>query len=614
MKAVTFAAMLLLGLSGPAAIAENQFGIMTHLSCPSWDVDGASRHVGLASRMSGEWGWVRQLVCADPAESAGAARFIVLCRAYKLKPILYINALARNVREPAEGRFARPRPDADGGYSEVARVVTRYLQGIQAEGVEVPYLELWNEPNLGDGWNRKPNPREYARYHVAVARAVRKVSPKTRILNAALSNSCGTDDDKDGMPGRIGDANLDNLYFTEEMLKAEPEIADLIDYWASHPYPLNHPPEYSQDRFSITGYRAEMEVFKKITGKTIPVIITESGYSLGDQADNRYPKIDEGWRVALTVRAYLDFWRKDPNLTAVCPFLLGDPLYGGEDPIWNSLVWSNPDFTPKPVLEAVAALPHEKGTDYLPSGSCSLRGRVKVQDSDALVTGALVWLVPGGYATLSGKDGRFEIAAVPAGEYALRAAASCFKAEPTTVTLSTGNAERDALVKLTGLLTGGTMEKPWQAFAEADVTTSPDSSISLSHSMGGVAPPCLELKGTTAVRNDTDYLSIRPKQKTSVRFSFRYLPKEAAGDAEASATLRAKLVPFIAHSPNPAELPVEVAVACHPGEWTTMETYIEPRDVWTQRLRVIFSAEAPSGSILLDDVMVLPVGGRNVLR
>ena len=607
---------LLLSTATLACAEGNKFGIMTHLTCPSFDPNGGGRHIALAASMCGEWGWVRQLVTADPDESAASARFIVLCRAHKLTPILYINAFSKSAMDRSMPQAQFPKADADGSFSTVADVTAEWLEGIRDLGVEVPYLELWNEPNLAEGWGNHPDPVQYAKYHMAVGRVVRRVSPRTKILNAALANSTGTDDNHDGRSGREGDANLDSFYFMEQMLRAEPGMADLIDIWSSHSYPFNHPPEFSQDRFCVGAYRYEMDHYRSFTNRTLPVIITETGYRLGDHADNRFPEVTEDWRVAWTVGSYFKVWLDDPNLLGVCPFILGNHLYGSEDPRWEPYAWSTPDFQPKSVLVAVASLPHTKGTDYLPSGPGSIHGTTRLGGADNLVTGTVVWVTPGGYAAVSDGSGHYEITGLPVGDYTLHAEASCFNAPTRPVRVGTGAEQADISMDSVGLLPDGTMERPWYEHTDDFPTTctySPDAALRANPTDGCVTSPCLELAGPISVHQDTDYVSVRPGEQYQIRAAYRYVPEPGA-PAESSATLIMSVVPFLAHVPNASELRVTTATLAQAGPWRTLESTITPRDKWTQRLRVILTVDAPDGAVLFDDVAVEPVGGRNVIR
>ncbi len=607
--------------------ADNKFGIMTHLTTPSWDVAGAQRHLRLASRVAGEWGWVRQYMKADPSEAATAARFIVLCRAMKLRPVLYLNDIASPHLDRVEGKGVRPHADADGGYAATAGAVAAWAAAVRANGVEIPWLEMWNEPNLREGWAGAPDPAQYARYHVAVAKAVHAVSPGTKFLNAAMSNSGGTDDNRDGSQGRIGDENMDSLHFLEEMLNAVPDISNHIDLWASHPYPLNHPPDYLQDQYSVAGYRWETDLYRRLTGKSPPVVITETGYRLGDQSDSRFPKITEDWRVAWTVRAYHEVWLKDPNLIAVCPFLLADHLYGATDPTWQPYAWSNPDFTPKAVLEAVAGIPRPAGRDWLTTGPCRLEGLVRCLYRDGVVTGALVWLSPGGYSAISDESGRFTVESVPAGNYELRVVASGFAPLARRVSLPVQSAGAVELrMDDVGLLANGSMDTPWRTLnADGQVTATGsvrhderhggpqgkwlldgDGHVSVDDRLGSMV-----LKGRIAIYDDTDYLSVVPGTAYTVSAFFKTAWRKGK-DSGPLARITLRLVPFRAHDPNPADRPVEASVVTQSNEDQWIATTIRPEDLATQRLRVVLEVDSPVCEVMVDEVRVIAAAGADM--
>lgn len=603
MKKILFAMLFVLyAISGFSQ--NNKYGIMTHLTCPSFDLNGGVRHLESASKLCGEWGWVRQYVNADPAEAKTHARFIILCRAFKLRPILYINSINKEwlVRK---GRGAKPKSDPNGGYEGVAGYIANWIAAIEAEGVRVPYLELWNEPNLQEGWAEEPDPVAYARYHVATAKAVKKVSPQILLLNSALSPSGGTEDNGDGKQGIVGDKNLDNIYFIDEIFKAVPEIKDYIDFWSSHSYPLNHPPEYNKDKYSVFGYQWEMKEIAKFNAK-YPVIITETGYPLEEFSDTTFPKITPDLSVSYTIRAYLGAWLNDPELVAVCPFLLGDPLYGVSG-TWERYTWTYPDMKPKPILDAVAALPHVKGSDYLKAGECSLKGNVKIAQIGAYKN-MLVWLTPGGYSALTDERGDFFIHNIPQGDYTIHSLANVSSEKTNTISIVAGNEPSYfAELQYKGLFANSDFNSAARLYDEDPETKEKrnlnSANIVLDREIGCKAAPSMKIKDAGAIYDDSDYLSIIPKERYKI--SVKSLCKSYAnGEAKpARVGLRAEL--FRANEINPNELPVSTAVWLYPGDaWQMLELEVLPQDVWTQRIRVIVDVNSSGLNVWIDDLMV----------
>lgn len=600
---VALAICLLLPTFAPA---QNKFGIMTHLTASTFDLSGGAHHIQMASDLCGEWGWVRQYVSANPDDAETHARFLLLCRAHKLRPILYINHLGHD-RLISEGRALAPRPDEDGErYTETAAYIARWLEAIESHGVEVPYLEVWNEPNLHEGWGGSPDPREYARYHVDVVDAVRKVSPNTQFLNAALSPSGGTEDNGDGNKGRLGDHNLDNLYFIDEMMDEMPDLGNYFDYWSSHSYPLNHPPDYHDDRFSITGYQWELRHLKPF-GARKPVIITETGYKLGEQPDTRFPRVTDALRTGWIVWAYFESWLDDPELVAVCPFLLGDPLWG-EIGMWDNYTWLDKWQQPTPMFDAVASLPRQPGTDYLENGGSVLEGTAwstRLNKRSPLAN-ALVWVLPGGYAAMTGEQGRFRIEGIPAGDYTLLAeAADHARSAAAEVSLGEETAARhDTLLPFTGLLANSDFEKAPRVYDENNqgegIEPTEDSS-NIAHETirgpHGNNTMAVQIENYGAIYDDTDYISVRAGETYKVTINYR-------AEGRATVTMRAEL--FRSHTPNESEVPVQAVVKSNGSDgWQRLEIAVEPRDIWTQRLRVILAADtAPGKPVWFDDLTI----------
>jgi hypothetical protein len=172
--------------------------------------------------------------------------------------------------------------------------------------------------------------------------------------------------------------------------------------------------------YAIDGYIGmEMQTLEKWGRPKIPVIITETGYDLGNQvyADLGYPIIDDDIRADYTMRAFRDYWAKWPELVAVIPFEFsagGDwarhdwvkPGSGTDERGWPTDRYRQYDYV------AWLAKPND------PTGA--INGKVLQTDLGVPVEDVRVTLEPSGAATLTGPYGNYFFPDLEEGEYSLR--------------------------------------------------------------------------------------------------------------------------------------------------------------------------------------------------
>ena len=83
----------------------------------------------------------------------------------------------------------------------------------------------------------------------------------------------------------------------------------IFDRWmfVPHNYGINHPPDYVQDESAFLGFRFWADVINAELG-FIPLMISgECGWGLGEDADNRYPKVSDDLRVQYEMSVYESF-------------------------------------------------------------------------------------------------------------------------------------------------------------------------------------------------------------------------------------------------------------------------------------------------------------------
>jgi hypothetical protein len=405
--------------AGPAPIgAQSQRGIRGIHTLARESRTEIDTHLTWAALLVGPGGYVTQPFAAidrgTPGPSAEAVYFVEQAYARDLIPIIRMQGAFRNQTgcEPSPERgWLRPEPDDPMAwpptYAAEAEGYLRFVAGLPRVEGRTLYVQVGNEPNLHYMWSGTASPVEYARFSVDVASAIRSLGDeRVALLNAALAP----------------EGDVDNLDFLNAALAAEPSFATAFDYWAAHAYPHNQPPERNLhdgtalpgSRYTIDSYLLELEVLRRFGPDTsqLEVIITESGYALGDRWYPQYPEIGEQNRADYMQRAFEQFWSRWPEVRAVTPFQLTDP-HGS----WQPLDW----IWPSSISDA-HGFPTQSHLQYarLLGGVGVVHGTV-VGSTGNLLKDVSVSTGPEGHRAVSLADGSFTLIAFP-GTYGLTAA------------------------------------------------------------------------------------------------------------------------------------------------------------------------------------------------
>jgi uncharacterized repeat protein (TIGR01451 family) len=332
-----------INLPGAGTTANNPYGIHTYLS--SCDPPPA-RPLDRAKDLIGSGGYVTQLFYPIQTDTAGAnpcvSSYILEAYGRNLKPIVRL--------EGNYGDFWQaPPPGANGDYAEIAAAYARYVADLPRRDAYPLTIAIWNEPNLNIEWSNKPNARAYARFFVAVAKAIHNLhDPRIKVINGALS------------------PNGSHISFLDTMLH-EPGFRDSFDLWASHCYPYNHPDTYNihsgtarYGEYAIDCYKQELDKIAQYGRSNVKVMITETGYELGKDTFGfeGFPAIDENNRAGYITGAFRKYWSAWPEVQAVTPFELFDPSGG-----WDKMDWVYPTlpYPPHPQFDSVAVLEKPRG-------------------------------------------------------------------------------------------------------------------------------------------------------------------------------------------------------------------------------------------------------------
>jgi hypothetical protein len=253
-------------------------------------------------------------------------------------------------------------------------------------------------------WGGAADAGSYARFLVDVSAAIRSLGdPRINVLNAALAP----------------EGNVDNLQFIAQAIEAEPRFTSAFDYWASHPYPRNRPPTSNfhdgtageDARYTIDAYRLELDVLARhgMDTSNLQVILTETGYELGDSHHAEFPTISEELRAEYTRQAFDQHWSRWSEIKAVTPFQLSG-WYGS----WRTFDWVWPSS--RTTVHGLPTQPRLQYARLVPEVGI-IRGTATDDRGNPLGQATIV-TEPGGYAAETLADGSFLLLARP-GTYAL---------------------------------------------------------------------------------------------------------------------------------------------------------------------------------------------------
>jgi hypothetical protein len=365
-----------------------------------------------ASTLVGAGGYVTQPFLGINADTVGpsadAVYFVEQAYARNLDPILVLQGQFVN-RDGCNSTgyvgWLPPTPDEDGAsYQREAGGYARFVAGLPRTDGRTLYVQVANEPNLHEMWGRVASPAQYARFFVDVSAAIRALGDaRVRILNAALAP----------------EGNVDNLQFIGGAIMADPRFVTSFDDWATHPYPRNRPPSSNlhdgtagpDSRYAIDSYRLELAALRAHGVETdgLSVILTETGYELGDSYYGEFPPMSEELRAAYIREALTEHWPRWPEVKAVTPFQLSG-WYGS----WRTFDWVHPSsettqhgFPTQPRLQYANLLP----------GVGTVAG-VALDDRGVPLADVEIVAQPGGYRSTTLADGSFLLLAQP-GTYAL---------------------------------------------------------------------------------------------------------------------------------------------------------------------------------------------------
>jgi hypothetical protein len=403
---------------GAQRLERNVRGIHT-LAASRRDIDA---QLTWARSLVGPGGHVTQPFLGISGGTAGpmadAVYYVEQAYARELDPILVLQGRFVN-RDGCNTMgyvgWLQPVPDvvetsypvnAERAYLSEAAGYARFVAGLPRADGRTLYVQVGNEPNLHEMWGGAADPAEYARFFADVSAALREIGdPRIRVLNAALAP----------------EGNVDNLQFIAAAFASEPRFAGAFDDWASHPYPRNRPPDSNLhdrtalpgSRYTIDSYLLEVETLAAngVDTSGLGVVLTETGYELGDRHHSEYPSITEELRAEYIRQALTELWPRWPEVKAVTPFELAG-WYG----TWRTFDWVYPSS--ETTAHGLPTQPRLQYARLVPD--LGMVVGVARDDRGTPLKGVSIVTEPDGHRATTVADGSYILLAHP-GRYAVRA-------------------------------------------------------------------------------------------------------------------------------------------------------------------------------------------------
>lgn len=270
------------------SLPNNKFGI--HILFPS-ELEKARE---LVNSSGGDWGYITIPIQASDKDLEKWQKFMDEARERHIIPI---------IRLATENYYFNTRVWRKPSEVDVLDFAN-FLNSLNWP-VKNRYVIIFNEVNREDEWEGSPNPYEYAEILIFAAKIFKSLNPDFFIISAGLDNAAAN------TPG----VSVNQYDFMHEMDAQVKGIFGQIDGLGSHSYPnpgFSQPPWIVTDK-SVSSFKFEKNLAFELSGKDLPIFITETGWSR--------EKVTENQIASYYRYAFESVW-SDENIVAVTPFLL----------------------------------------------------------------------------------------------------------------------------------------------------------------------------------------------------------------------------------------------------------------------------------------------------
>ncbi len=312
----------------PLSVQNNKFGI--HILFSS-ELGEAAK---LVNSNGGDWGYVTIPIQTGDKDINKWQDFMNQCRQLHVIPI---------IRLATEGDYFHTQDWRKPTYDDIIDFAN-FLNSLQWP-VKNHYVIIYNEVNRGDEWGGSEDPADYASLLEYAVKEFKFVDPDFFIISAGLDNAAPTQPP----------AYMNEYSYMQEMNQAVPGIFGQIDGLASHSYPnpgFVQPPTIV-GRTSIASFSFEQQFAQQLSGKKLPIFITETGWS--DDS------LSSGLIAQYYKQAFANVW-DDPSVVAVTPFLLS----ANQGP-FIQFSFLKTDGTQTPEYQMIQSLPKIKGQPIVES-------------------------------------------------------------------------------------------------------------------------------------------------------------------------------------------------------------------------------------------------------
>ena len=279
---LTFGARNARAIEDPLSLPNNKFGV--HILFTS-ELEKARE---LVNSNGGDWGYVTIPIQAKDKDLEKWQKFMDDARGVHLIPI---------IRIATENHYFNTSVWRKPQYDDILDFAN-FLNSLYWP-VKNRYIIIFNEVNRADEWESNPDPQEYARALDYAINVFKSLNEDFFIISAGLDNASAND----------------QYYYMIQMDQEAPGIFGKIDGLGSHSYPN---PGFSVapwivTRKSISSFKFEQDLAFELSGKNLPIFITETGWSA--------ERISENQIASYFTYAFKNVW-SDQNIVAVTPFLL----------------------------------------------------------------------------------------------------------------------------------------------------------------------------------------------------------------------------------------------------------------------------------------------------
>lgn len=245
-------------------------------------------------------------------------------------------------------------PDDYGDFGDFAAAVAeRY-------GDQIDYYQVWNEPNGNDEWGfQDVDPEAYTRLLCLAYERIKEADPGAVVLAGALTPTVA-------LEGR----NLNDLIYLERMYAAG--AGDCFDVMSAQGYGLWSGPTDRRLRPSVINYPHHVylrDIMVRHGDAEKPIWIGEMGWNVAPEPlPAIYGRVTEEQQARYAVEAYERARSEWPWIGVVNSWFFKRHDDEERDATWYYFRMMEPDFTPLPVWESLAAYMPDPGpaTPYPP--------------------------------------------------------------------------------------------------------------------------------------------------------------------------------------------------------------------------------------------------------